>query len=246
MVDAIQAETIALAGGNGDRIEAYVARPLGGSPHGSVIVVHHLPGYDPASKEITRNFAVEGYTAICPNLYSREAPGVEWREAAATARAAGGVSDDQMLADVAAAAEHLRARDDSNGKVGIIGYCSGGRQAVMAACRLELDAVVDCYGAFVMRTAGADTGLPRQGFPELIPQLSCPLLGLFGEEDPAPPVDEVRELEKALDESGKDFRIRIFEDAGHAFFSVDSQKYRPKAAMAGWQEIVSFYARCLT
>jgi carboxymethylenebutenolidase len=243
--DAIAARTVQIAGGNGDPIEAYVARPVDALSHGSVIVIHHLPGYDPPSKEITRSLAVEGWTAICPNLYSREAPGPDWRAAAKTVREAGGIADEQMLADVAASAEHLRAEADSNGKVGIIGYCSGGRQAVLAACELPLDAVVDCYGAFVMRSAGPESGLARRGFPELIPKLACPLLGLFGEDDPAPPVDEVRELEQALQASGKEHSIRIFEGAGHAFFSVDSQKYRPQAATAGWQEIVQFYRRHL-
>lgn len=246
MQDAIRAETIHIRGGGGDSIEAYQAVPLGPGPHGSIVIVHHLPGYDEQTKEIARHFAVEGYAALCPNLYSREAPGLSVKDAAAKVRATGGVPDDQVVADIQASAQYLRERESAGEKVGVIGYCSGGRQAVLAACQLEMDAVIDCYGAFVMRTAGEDTGLPRAGFPELIPHLSCPVLGLFGEDDPAPPPEEVHELEEALKTSGKEYEFHVYEDVGHAFFSTDSLKYRPKAALDGWERIVDFCGRHLT
>jgi carboxymethylenebutenolidase len=75
MYDAMMAETISFAGHGGDLIEGYLARPLGPGPYGSVVVIHHMPGYDAETKEITRTFAVHGYLALCPNLYYREAPG---------------------------------------------------------------------------------------------------------------------------------------------------------------------------
>ena len=59
----------------GDTIEAYLAEPTDREPAGGVVVIHHMPGWDTGTKEITRRFAAEGYPAICPNLYSREAPG---------------------------------------------------------------------------------------------------------------------------------------------------------------------------
>jgi carboxymethylenebutenolidase len=243
--DEIRAGTIRIPGGDGDSIEAYHATPSRPDARGSLVVVHHLPGYDEQTKEITRRFAVEGFQALCPNLYSREAPGLSVKDAAAKVRGDGGVPDDQVVADIRASADYLRGPDGAGGKVGVIGYCSGGRQAVLAACQSELDAVVDCYGAFVMHTAGEETGLPRVGFPELIPDLSCPVLGLFGAEDPAPSLEEVRDLEDALKANGKEYEFHVYEEAGHAFFSTDSLKYRPKAALAGWDRIVDFCNRHL-
>lgn len=158
MSDSLTAETVRLTGHNGDEIEAYLARPRGGAPRGGVVVIHHMPGFDRGSKEIVRRFAEIGYDAICPNLFYREAPGAAPDDAAAANRAAGGVPDDRLAGDVGASAAYLRALATSNGKVGTIGYCSGGRQSVLAACRLDLDAAVDCYGAFV-------TGTPPEGFP---------------------------------------------------------------------------------
>ena len=245
MNDAMRAQTILLPAADGEQIEAYYAAPERGQPHGAVVVIHHAPGYDEATKEITRRFAAEGFAAICPNLYSRETPGLAPREAAAQVRAAGGVPDAQVVGDVAAAADYLRTRPGANGKVGVIGYCTGGRQAVLAACNMDLDAAVDCYGAFVTRSTSAGDSLPRAAITHLLHKLSCPLLGLFGAEDPAPPVAEVAELEAALKEHGKVFEFQVYENAGHAFFSVDSQKYRTTAALAGWQRILAWFTRHL-
>jgi carboxymethylenebutenolidase len=74
----------------------------------------------------------------------------------------------------------------SNQKVGVIGYCSGGRQSVLAACRLDLDAAVDCYGAFVVGTPPEGMGISGN-LVEQLPNWRCPLLGLFGNEDSYPP-----------------------------------------------------------
>ena len=142
--------------------------PLEGDGQASVVVLHHMPGYDRASKEIARTFAVYGYAALMPNLHHRYAPGCEAGDAAAAARDAGGVPDEQCLGDVAGRGRlPARPRPESNGKVGVIGYCSGGRQTFLVACTLDVDAAVDCYGG------RADI--------DLAPNLRCPLLGLFGD-----------------------------------------------------------------
>src|SRR5271170_7607625 len=109
------AETIRIAGHGGDEIEAYLARPSNDQPRGGVVVIHHMPGYDRATKEIVRRFAELGYDAICPNLYWREAPGAASDDAAATARAAGGVPDDRLVGDVAGAMAYLKGLGNSNG-----------------------------------------------------------------------------------------------------------------------------------
>jgi carboxymethylenebutenolidase len=211
-----------------------------------VVVIHHMPGYDSGTKEITRKFASQGYLAICPNLYFREAPGASPDDAAAAARAVGGVPDDRLVGDVGGAISYLRALESSNGKFGTIGYCSGGRQSFLAACSLDIDAAVDCYGAFVV--APPPEGLPLKVGPivHLAKDLRCPLLGLFGADDQYPSPEEVKELEAALRDAAKDFDFRTFEGAGHAFFSVDRAAYRPEAAVEGWGAIWEFFGRHLT
>ena len=245
MYDAIIAESIMITGHGGDAIEAYSARPLRPGPVGGVVVIHHMPGYDAGTKEITRNFATRGYNAVMPNLYWREAPGASPDDAAAAARAKGGVPDARLVGDVAGAAAYLKGLSNSNGKVGTIGYCSGGRQSFLAAVSLPLDAAVDCYGAFI-------AGSPPEGAPlkvgpivDKAPDLSCPLLGLFGADDQYPSPEHVAELEKALQAAGKTYEFHSYQGAGHAFFSVNRPAYRPEAAVDGWQKIFGFFGRYL-
>ncbi len=247
MSDALIAETIAFTAGNGDQIEAYSARPLDETPRGGVVVIHHAPGYDGPTKEIVRRFAAEGYNAVMPNLYHRQAPGASVEDAMRTALGAGGITDEQLVHDVAGGIEYLKGLPNANGKVATIGYCSGGRQSFLAATSLELDAAVDCYGGFV-------TGTPPPDFPiktmqpivERTPSLSAPLLGLFGAEDSHPSPAEVDELEEALKAAGKTYEFHRYPDAGHSFFTVDRAAYRPEAAVDGWQRILAFYGKYLS
>src|SRR5450432_1426108 len=201
MYDAMIAETITITGHDGDAIEAYSARPLTPGPVGGVVVIHHMPGYDDSTKEIARNFAFHGYNAIMPNLYHRDAPGASPDDAAATARAKGGVPDDRLVGDVAGSMAYLKGLSNANGKVGTIGYCSGGRQSFLAGVSLDLDAAVDCYGAFVV--GAAREGTTMVPIVDKTPSLSCPLLGLFGEDDQYPSPAQVTELEEALKAAGK-------------------------------------------
>lgn len=242
MSDSLTAETIRLTGHDGDEIEAYLARPQGRERRGGVVVIHHMPGYDRGTKEIVRRFAELGYDAICPNLYFREAPGAAPDDAAAVGRANGGVPDTRLIGDVSAAAAHLRALPTSNGKAGVIGYCSGGRQSVLAACNLDLDAAVDCYGAFVTGTVPAEFPLRITNLVDQLPQLRAPLLGLFGAEDKYPTPEQVAELGQILTANGKDFEFHSYEGAGHAFFSTDRPAYNVAAANDGWERIAAFYA----
>jgi carboxymethylenebutenolidase len=243
--DSLTAQTIRLNGANDDPIEAYLAQPSTDAERGAVVVIHHMPGYDRASKEITRRFAELGYNALCPNLHYREAPGAAPDDASAASRAAGGVPDDRLVGDVASAAAYLRSLPSSNGKVGVIGYCSGGRQAVLAACSIDLDAAVDCYGAFVTGTPPDGWPVPITNLVPLLPNLRCPLLGLFGAEDKAPSPEHVAELSAQLTELGKQFELHSYSDAGHGFFAVDRPSYRVAAANDGWEKIADFFARTL-
>jgi carboxymethylenebutenolidase len=245
MQEDLTAKTVMIPGDNGDQIQAYVAQPLDESPRGGVVVVHHMPGYDRSTKEIVRRFAEMGYDSICPNLYWREAPGAAPDDAAAKARAEGGVPDSRFIGDANGAATYLRALPFSNGKVGVIGYCSGGRQSVLAACNLDLEAAVDCYGAFVTGTAPEGFPLQVKNLVDQLPNLRCPLLGLFGAEDKYPSPEQVAELEKILSENGKSYDFHSYEGAGHSFFSVDRPAYSVPAANDGWEQIEAFYAKHL-
>jgi carboxymethylenebutenolidase len=246
MTSNLRAETIYFDSFDGESVEAYLATTDANDKVGGVVVIHHFPGYDEATKEIVRKFAANGYNAICVNLYYRESPDTSPDDAAAAARSQGGVPDERLVGDVGAAADYLRGLGNSNQKVGVIGYCSGGRQSVLAACSLDLDAAVDCYGAFVVMDPPAATGMKATSIVPLLPDLSCPLLGLFGAEDQYPSPEQTQTLRELLTKDEKDFDFHEYEGAGHAFFAVDRPSYRPEVATEAWGEIWKFYGQHLS
>jgi carboxymethylenebutenolidase len=243
--DNLAASTVMITGANGDEIEAYLAQNSEDTARGGVVVIHHMPGYDRASKEIARRFAEMGYDAICPNLYWRIAPGAAPDDAAALARSSGGKSDDELVGDVEGAVHYLRSLPANNGKVGVIGYCSGGRQSVLVACTVDVDAAVDCYGAFVTGQPPAEFPVPITPLYDKLPSLRAPLLGLFGAQDRAPSPEHVAELDRILTKHGKDHEFHTYENAGHGFFAVDRPSYRVEAAVDGWERIAEFFGRHL-
>ena len=245
MYEGMIAETITMTGHNGDEIEAYAARPLGMTQLPGVVVIHHMPGWDEWSKEVTRKFAHHSYAALCPHLFSRHGPG-RWDDLAAAARAAGGAPDTQVMGDVAAAVQLLRRQPWANGKVGVIGFCSGGRQAYMAACKIpQLDAAVDCWGGrVVVRPEDLNERQP-QAVIDMTRDMACPLLGIFGNDDANPDVAQVNRIEEELRKHGKAYEFHRYDSAGHGFFTVDRPSYRPEQAVDGWKKVFAFFQRHL-
>lgn len=245
MREAMLAETIGVAGNNGDIIQAYSARPLAAGAVPGVVVIHHMPGWDPWSKEVTRKLAYHGYAAICPHLYSRHGPG-RWDDIAAAARAKGGSSDAQVIGDLEGAIAHLRAQPDSNVRVGVIGFCSGGRQAYMAACKIpSLNAAVDCWGGRVIAKPEELTPGQPEAVISMTKDMACPLLGIFGNDDANPTVEQVNQTEAELKRLGKDYEFHRYDGAGHGFFATDRPGYRPEQAVDGWKHVFAFFAKHL-
>jgi carboxymethylenebutenolidase len=245
MYEGMLAETMTLHGANMDVIMAYFARPLGPGPFPGVVVIHHAPGWDEWYRETARKFAHHGYAAISPDLYHRAGHGTP-EDIAAKVRAAGGVPDDQVMGDLEGAMEYLRSLPYINGKVGVFGTCSGGRHAYLAACRLKgFDAAIDCWGGRVVMSKEELT--PKQPVPPIdyTRDLSCPLLGLFGEEDKGPTPEQVAQHEGELKKHGKAYEFHMYPNAGHGFFYYDRPAYRQQQAVDGWQKVFAFLERHL-
>lgn len=243
--EGMLAETVTLPGHQNEIINAYFARPLGAGPFPGVVVVHHMPGWDEWYKEATRKFAYHGYAALAPNLYYRAGHGTP-EDVAAKVRAAGGIPDEQAVGDMAGAMRYLRSLPILNGKVGIWGTCSGGRHAYLAACRVRgFDAVVDCWGGRVVMTKEE----LNANFPvaplDYTQDLSCPLLGLFGEEDRSPSPEQVAIHEQELKKHGKTYEFHMYPGAGHGFFYHHRPSYRQEQAVDGWNKIFAFFEKYL-
>jgi len=238
---SISAAISTYPGGGGDQLHAYVARPQASGPTPGILAVHHLPGWDEFYQELAERLARHGYTVICPDLYCRFGHGTP-DDVAARVRAEGGVHDESVVADCEAALNWLKGQETSNGRVGIIGSCSGGRHALLAASLVKgFDAVVDLWGGgVVMSTDQLSPARPVAPI-DYTKDLSAPLLGLFGNDDQHPTPEQVDLHEAELQKHGKSYDFYRFDGAGHGFFYYHTPMYRPEQAMDGWGKVFAFF-----
>ena len=243
--DGMLAESVRIQGHGGQEIDGYLARPLGAGPFPSVVLIHHMPGWDEASKEMARKLAFHGFATISPDLHYRERqtlrPGATSDEASAAVRDGGGMSDDVVVGDVEGAMRYLRSLPYTNGKVGVIGFCSGGRQTFLVACRsTEFDAAVECWGGGVVMPEDQLTEKTPVAPIDYSADLSCPLLGIFGNDDQSPSPEQVNLHEEELKKHGKNYEFHRYDNAGHGLFYYDRAMYRQEQAVDGWDKVFAF------
>ena len=141
-----------------------------------------------------------------------------------------GLKDTQAVGDLEAAADFLRGLEGATGKVGAIGFCSGGRHTLLFACSSgKVDAAVDCWGGFIHRATPGRRDHAVAPDPGARPDenLHCPLFGVFGVEDQNPPVAMADEMKKRG--AGKDVTTKVYQNAGHAFLADYRPSYKEAA-----------------
>jgi carboxymethylenebutenolidase len=158
------------------------------------------------------------------------------------------MSDETVLGDLTGAAAYLRAREDCDGRLGCIGFCMGGRYTLLFACaRDELDAAVDCWGGFIDSATLEEASTPARPTPplQIADRLCCPLLAAIGAEDANPSPLAGEQLRARAGESGRDVKVDVYANAGHAFFADQRPTFRPAAAEELGEELVAFFSRHL-
>ena len=237
------AADVGLTGHGGETIDGYLARPLGDGPFPGVVVIHEAFGLVQHTRELAHRFAAAGYLAIAPNLYSRMAP-FDPTEMPAVMQAMNGLPDEHALGDLGSAIDYLRALPESNGKIGAIGHCSGGRHTMLLAANANIDAAVDCYGGGVVTEDRTDAR-PRP-VVDMVESIGCPVLGLFGETDRNPNPEQVAALDAALTQHGKAHEFHTYPaPIGHGFFADYRPSYSQEAAVDGWSRRFEFFGRHL-
>src|SRR5947209_12868385 len=160
-----------------DTIKGYLAQPSQPGRYPGIVVIHEAFGLVEHIRDLARRFANIGYSSVAPDLYHRSgSPDPNNMESVFPVMF--GLPDAQAVRDLEAAAAHLRGLSGATGKVGAIGFCSGGRQTLLFACSSnKVDAAVDCWGGFITRAApDAETTPSRPtAVIDLAPNLSCPL-----------------------------------------------------------------------
>jgi carboxymethylenebutenolidase len=227
---AIVAQWIGLSRPDTD-VRAYAAWPKGAGPHTpSVVVIMHVWGVDTSIREVVRRLAAGGFAAIAPDLYARfGAPSGDGSTDYTIFRPYSKRLDRaQYAGDIRAAADWL-AQKFVGTKTAIMGFCMGGHVALLAAIddADRFAAVCPCYGS----VEGVDPAAIRM-----------PLCGSYGARDTSIPADSVREFAAALKVPND---VKIYDNAGHAFFDDHRPSYVESAAEDAWKRIIAFFNRYL-
>jgi carboxymethylenebutenolidase len=228
----------------GDTINGVLALPGTDGPHPGVVVVPDVRGLYAHYEEVAQRLAENGFAALALNLYARgESPDTSDMEQ--VFRFMRELPDRQVLGDLQAATDWLAARPETRGRsIGITGFCMGGKYTILAACRCTgLRAAVAWYG--MLSVGELDERNPEHPLDALA-ELRCPLLGLFGKDDPIVPLADVERLEQAAAGSCQQVEVVVYPGAGHAFAN-DSRPdaYRPEAAEDAWRRSLLFLHRVL-
>ena len=222
-------ETVQSPEGNGS-IKGYLARPAKGGKLPVVLVIHENRGLNPYIEDVARRFALANFVAFAPDGLTSVGgyPGDDEKGAAAFRQ----VDGKKMTEDFVAAAKWLKARSDSTGKLGAVGFCFGGGMVNQLAVRLgkDLNAGVAFYG--------------RQAGVADVPKISAPLLLQYAGNDQR--INEgIAPYEAALKENGKVFQTYMYEGKQHGFHNDTTPRYDAEAAKLAWTRTVDWFNKYL-
>ncbi|HEV8726135.1 MAG TPA: dienelactone hydrolase family protein [Candidatus Binatia bacterium] len=223
------------------KMEAYVAQPKDGGTYPGIVVIQEAFGVNNHIKKVTERIAGEGYVAIAPDIFHREAeriiPYSEMPKAIATMQR---VVDSKAMEDVGAAIAHLKSQSNvKSGSIGVIGFCMGGRLTYLAAAHHNKDVkcAVPFYGGGI--PMGNPSPLSRTG------EIKCPMYLFFGAKDPLIPLDQVNQIKAELTAKKVPFQMEIYPEPGHGFFCDDRGGYHEASAKDTWEKTKSFFAQHL-
>jgi carboxymethylenebutenolidase len=210
-----------------------------GDVRGAVIVVQEAFGVNGHIRDVVARFAAAGYHAVAPAYFHRAGGGAveDYTDFSAIFPLFEGLSDDGIVIDTEATLDHLRAGGFTDDRIGIVGFCFGGRVTFLASLRWALGAGVGFYGGGIA-TKGA---LP---FPSLVDDaasLRTPWLGLYGDEDASIPVADVERLRTALTAATVDTEVVRYPGAGHGFHCDVRADYHADAAGDAWARALAWF-----
>ena len=234
----MQTSTITLPTADGP-MDLYDAVPE--NPNGAaVIVIQEAFGVNDHIEDVTRRVAAEGYRAVAPHIFHRAGGGTApYGDFSKVLPLFEGLSDEALIVDVDATLAYLREQGFTDAKVGIVGFCMGGRVTFLVALERTLGASVGFYGG------GIVTGRFPQ-FPPLVERavsLQTPWLGLFGDLDQSIPVEDVETLKKALTDASVESDIVRYADAEHGFHCDARPSYNAEASKDAWARTLRWFER---
>ncbi len=225
---------------NGEEMALYAAVPDGSGPFPAVVIAFHVGGMDEFDQVMADRFAEEGYVAVVPDLFHRLS-----EEAMSGPRLdrLGHLSDPEIIADMNAAVDFLKSNPAiDNDRIGVTGFCMGGRIAwLMAAVNPIFKATVPFYGGNIMTPWGAADQSPF----DLTEGINCPMLFHFGEIDANPSQADMAALDAELNRLGKEHTFHTYPGADHAFMDWTGARHNEEGAALAWPRTIEFFNRHL-
>ncbi len=220
----LQVENIKYPGETGD-VLAHFARPKGDAKLPSVIVIHENRGLNPHTEDVARRVALEGFIAIAPDALS---PLGGTPEDVSEARSMMRKLDSQAtVKNYVAAVKYLKTHPQSTGKVGCMGFCWGGGMTNQVAVNSpDLVAAVPFYG--------------RQPAPKDVPKIKASMLLQYAGLDERINAG-IEAFEAALKQASVEYKLYMYEGAGHAFFNDTGSRYHKEAAKLAWERTIAFF-----
>ena len=217
-------------------MQLYVCQPDGAGRFPAVVVIQNQDGLAEFTQEMTQRVAEAGYFGVAPELYHREGPIITKEDIVSRKNTR---RDTAVINDVNAAVDFLKSCSFvDGGKLGIVGFCMGGRVAfMMAGANPAFRAAVDFYGGGKYTAWGADA-TPGSRAAEL----HCPIQGHFGELDKNPSPDEMRRLDAELNQLGKPHEFYFYDEAPHGFNRKGWKGYKPEADVVSWSRTLEFFS----
>ena len=221
-----------LHGYQGQDMVCYVSHPApaAGNSFPAIIVIQEAFGVTKHIEKVCDRFAQEGYVAIAPALYHRENPNPKlgYDEMPAVMNYMGALKDDELLEDIDVTIDYLQNhyQRTMGQKIGIVGYCVGGRITYLAATGCpELSAASVYYGGRILVPFGEGPAPV-----ELTNQIKIPVMGNFGADDTNPSPDDVQTIEAKLKEAGVTYDFKSYDGAGHGFNCNERDSYHEASA----------------
>jgi carboxymethylenebutenolidase len=231
---------------DGQDMRVYLSQPETADKVPGMIVIMEAFGVNKHIQEVTDKLSRDGYVAVAPVLYHRLSSNPLFsytgEDAEARTKAMASLRDTELTQDLNASIAYLKSHSQVRGdRVGIVGFCVGGRIAYLAATSCPgLSAVVVYYGGRILIPFG-DSPTPF----ERTANIQCPVMGNFGELDQNPTPDEVHKIEAELKRHGKVCDVRIYPGANHGFNCDERPSYHAEAAKDAWARTVNWFQKYL-
>jgi len=220
---------------DGKPMRVYIGIPDRAGPHPGVLIAQHAGGVDAQIQDVVHRLHREGYVAAAPELFHRQPAGLEAPQRTAS------LKDAEILADLNATVAHLKALDVTVAPIGIIGFCMGGRVAYLGATSIpQIKAAAVFYGGNIMKALG-DGPSPFERSADI----GCPLIGFFGAQDTNPSPADTKKISDELTRLGKWHEFHTYNDTGHAFHNLLTERYRERAARSSWHSMLAFFTETL-